>query len=224
MTTNSQRIGLLGGTFDPVHNAHLRLARVLQERLNLDAVRWLPAGSPWQKSSVGASPAQRLAMLRIALAAEGLAPDIDERELHREGPTYTVDSLREMRAEIGAQALLVLLVGADQLLGLQTWHEWRRLFDYASLAVVGRPAFDLRTHPLHPDVARLVYERQVSTADLPDALFESCGQVALIPADLGDTSSSRVRERLLQGDLDGVGDLVPSGVLEFIRDQNLYAP
>jgi nicotinate-nucleotide adenylyltransferase len=219
-----RRIGLLGGTFDPVHNAHLDLAGLFTRRLALDEVRFLPAGSPWQKNVVGASAAQRLAMLRLALTERRLDAVIDERELRREGPSYTVDSLAEIRLEVGAQAVLVLLIGADQLLRLQTWSRWEQLFELADLAVCGRPSFGLDLEALDPAVAARIRQCQVQACDLPAALNAATGQTVLVPGDLGETSSSAVRSRLAHGDLEGVRDLVPSTVLNYIGANRLYMP
>ncbi len=224
MTPAFGRVGLLGGTFDPVHNAHLDLAGLFAEQLGLDTLRFLPAGSPWQKSTVGAAATDRLAMLQMALEERMLAADIDERELHRDGPTYTVDSLREIRSEIGPEPLLVLLIGADQLLRLHTWSRWPELLDMASLAVGGRPSFGLELDGLDPEVAELVRERAVPHLDLPGSLRLPAGQIVLIPADLGETSSSAIRRLLNEGQFDAVRDLLPSSVLDYIRAKRLYTP
>lgn len=224
MTPALGRIGLLGGTFDPVHNAHLDLAGLFAQQLDLDTLRFLPAGSPWQKSTVGAPAADRLTMLQLALEERMLAADIDERELHRDGPTYTVDSLREIRSEIGPEPLLVLLIGADQLLRLHTWSRWPELLDLASLAVGGRPSFGLELDGLDPEVAEIVRARAVPHLDLPGSLRLPAGQVVLIPADLGETSSSAIRRLLNEGQFEAVRDLLPSSVLDYIRAKRLYTP
>jgi nicotinate-nucleotide adenylyltransferase len=220
----AQRIGVLGGTFDPVHNAHLDLALLFLKKLDLASIHFLPAGSPWQKTSVGASAPQRVAMLKIALQERGIAATIDERELRRAGPSYTVDSLREIRAELGWDAQVDLLIGADQLLRLHTWSRWQEIFTLANLAVGGRPHFALQPEALDPAVSAEVGRRQVNSSELPAGLNAPMGQIALIPADLGDTSSSAVRESLSHRDFESVRHLIPSKVLRYIRQNNLYAP
>ncbi len=222
MTVAAPRFGFLGGTFDPVHNAHLDLAELLSRRLSLDRLSFLPAGTPWQKNDVATSPEHRLAMLRLAIAQRGLGASIDERELRRAGPSFTVDSLIEMRAEIGENSVLVLLMGADQLLRLHTWSRWRELFRFANLAVGGRPSFEFGPGSLEPSVDAEVRQRQVIASALPGSLSAAAGQIVLVPADLGATSSSTVRLLLAAHDFDAVRDLLPSSVLDYIRANHLY--
>jgi nicotinate-nucleotide adenylyltransferase len=130
------RLGLFGGSFDPPHQAHLALARAALAQLGLDRLLWLPAGRPWQKARELAPDADRLAMLRLLVAGQPRFA-IDDRELHRAGPSYTIDTLRELRAE-RPRARLFLVVGQDQLAGLPSWRHWTELLEAATLAVAGR--------------------------------------------------------------------------------------
>ena len=130
-------IAILGGTFDPVHNAHLRVAWEAAEALDAD-VRLMPAHVPPHRPAPVATAAQRVALLRAALAGQSRL-QLDERELRRAAPSYTVVTLREMRAEFGPAQSLILLIGADAFAALPTWHEWRSLFDLAHIAVLTRP-------------------------------------------------------------------------------------
>lgn len=130
-------IAILGGTFDPVHNAHLRVAWEAAEALGAE-VRLIPANLPPHRAAPVASAAQRAVLLRAALAGQSQL-QLDERELRRDSPSYTIDTLREMRAEFGAERPLILLVGADAFAGLPAWHEWHALFDLAHIAVLTRP-------------------------------------------------------------------------------------
>lgn len=130
-------IALLGGTFDPVHLAHLRAAWEAAEALDAE-VFLMPANVPPHRAQPVASAAQRVALLRAALAGQDRLL-LDERELRRSGPSYTVDTLRELRGEIGAHRPLALLLGADAFAGLPTWHEWRELFRHAHIVVMTRP-------------------------------------------------------------------------------------
>lgn len=221
------RLGVLGGTFDPVHRAHLALARLFYEELALDRVLWVPAGDPWQKAQVQAAPADRLAMLEAALAdaqrrGDPTAAVIDQRELHRHGPSYTIDTLLELRREQGPHAVLVLLLGADQLERLNTWHRWLELFDVAHLAVCTRTSAARAPHALPPEVADQVAARDIPAAQLPDALSAPSGGVVQIARDLGPTSSSLVRDRIRQENLAGLDDLLPSPVIDYIRTHRLY--
>ncbi|WP_310734575.1 nicotinate-nucleotide adenylyltransferase [Azohydromonas caseinilytica] len=158
-----RRIGLLGGTFDPPHLAHLALARQAREELRLDELRWLPAGQPWQKLAQGRAPsaaAHRVAMLKLLLQGEpGFV--IDERELHRSGPSYSIDTLRELASELpGAQ--LFFVVGQDQYARLHTWRDWRDMLKLVTLAVAGR-AGDAPRAP--PEVAAVPH--RIETLALP---------------------------------------------------------
>jgi nicotinate-nucleotide adenylyltransferase len=140
-----RRVGLLGGTFDPIHNGHLALARRFAEQLALTELVLLPAGQPYQKSGVSAAH-HRLAMTRAAaasLALPGVAVTVATDEIERTGPTYTVETLARWRAREGQDASLALLIGADQLLRLDTWRDWRRLFEFAHVCAATRPGFDL---------------------------------------------------------------------------------
>ena len=147
-------IGLLGGSFDPVHTAHLAMADAFAIALSLDELRFVPASQPWQKHGLAASSDDRVAMLHAAL--DGHRPShgrfvVDGRELARAGPTYTIDTLIDLRREVGDARSLVFLFGADQLVHLDTWRDWRSLWDHAHLAAVTRPGFDVRRLP--PEVA-----------------------------------------------------------------------
>lgn len=134
-----KRIGLLGGSFDPPHLAHLALARQARDELRLDELRLLPAGRPWQKLAAGREPieaAHRVAMLRLLIQGEPRLV-IDERELHRNGPSYSIDTVRELAAEHpGAQ--LFFVIGQDQYARLHTWHDWQEMLKLVTLAVAGR--------------------------------------------------------------------------------------
>ena len=123
-------IGVFGGTFDPVHNAHLCLAESARSCLSLRAIRWVPTGLPGHRDAPIASPEQRLAMLRLALAGN-VHHLIDTAELSSSQPTFTVNTLTRLRAELGARQPLALIIGSDQFTALHTWREWERLFELA---------------------------------------------------------------------------------------------
>ncbi len=138
---------MLGGTFDPIHDAHLALARRFAELLDLTELVLLPAGQPWQKKEVSAAH-HRLAMTRAAadsLHIKGMQVTVSTDEIERNGPTYTVDTLARWREREGADASLALLIGADQLVHLDSWRDWKRLFDFAHVCVETRAGFDIST-------------------------------------------------------------------------------
>ena len=131
-------IGLFGGTFNPIHYGHLRTALELRERLGLSEVRLLPCASPPHRAVPECSAPQRAELVSLAVAdVPGLVSDA--RELSRRGPSYTVDTLAELRAEWGPSQSLVLIIGSDVLPGLDSWHRWRELLTLAHLIVVARP-------------------------------------------------------------------------------------
>ena len=200
---SAPRIGLYGGSFDPPHRAHLALARVALEQLALDELRWLPAGRPWQKPRDLAPDADRVAMLRLLIAGEPRFV-LDERELKRAGPSYTIDTLRELRAERPA-ARFFLVIGQDQLAGFARWREWPALLEGATLAVAGRAGEPVAASP---EVA---------------ARAPRIERLALPPMDV---SSTAIRAHLAAG---GTGrELAPAMVAPevagYIDSRRLYRP
>lgn len=157
-------IALLGGSFDPVHLGHLALAAEFTQLLQADELRVIPA-RPWQKSALQATDAQRVAMLQLAFADLDVPVVIDTQELDRDGATYTVDTLRALRAELGDDASLVFLIGADQLQRLDTWRDWHALFELANLGVAARPGFSLADAALPPAVVQELAQRRASPED-----------------------------------------------------------
>lgn len=205
-------IAILGGTFDPVHNAHLRVAWESAEALDAD-VRLMPAHVPPHRPAPVASAAQRVAMLCAALAGQDRLL-LDTRELNRAEPSYTVDTLRQMRAEFGDAQSLILLLGADAFAGLPTWHRWRELFDLAHIAVLTRPG---HSEAVPAELATLIAARR---ADSPDALRTSAaGKVLDLPVTPLEISASRVRTLLAAGHEPRW--LVPDALL---ADPDLLAP
>ncbi len=191
-----RRIGLFGGSFDPVHNAHLALARSALSELALDEVRWIPAGQPWQKTRRLADSADRAAM--VALAIEGEPHFVlDPIELQRAGPSYTLDTVRELQASM-PEAQWFLLLGQDQHAGLPTWRGADELVQLVTLAVAGRPgAPHVESQPV-----------------LPGATV--C-PVALPPMDV---SSTELRALCAAGQ--PIVHLVPGKVGSYIEEHRLY--
>jgi nicotinate-nucleotide adenylyltransferase len=207
-------IGIFGGTFDPVHFGHLRPVLDLQQALGLTELRLLPCRQPPHRDQPYASPEQRLTMLQLATHGEaGLA--IDERELRRDGPSYMVDTLLSLRAELGDACPVALLIGMDALHGLDRWHRWREVVDLCHVVVATRPGW---TPPQDGEVAALVRARQVEDATLLRS--QAAGKLMFCPVTLLDISASRIRALLADGKSPRY--LLPGAVLEYIQLVGLY--
>ncbi|WP_020651765.1 nicotinate-nucleotide adenylyltransferase [Massilia niastensis] len=210
-------VALLGGSFDPVHHGHVALAELFGALLRPDQLRILPAGRPWQKSGLQASDADRVAMLELAFRDLPFAVTIDLQEIERERPTYTVETLRALRAELGPAASIVFLMGADQLMKLDTWREWRTLFALANLGVAARPGYDLAREALPEAVAQELSGRLATPDEVRTAPY---GKVCLAHTLAVDISATRIREALRLGA--DASALVKAQVLDYIQQHNLY--
>ena len=136
-------IGLFGGTFDPVHYGHLRPALEVFSALDLDEMRFIPAAQPPHRQAPLASVVQRRDMLELALADQpGFV--LDDRELRREGPSYMIDTLISLRADLGPDLPVCLVLGRDAFAGLDSWHRWQELLDVVHIVIAQRPALDLQ--------------------------------------------------------------------------------
>jgi nicotinate-nucleotide adenylyltransferase len=193
------------------------LAALFSTLLKPDQLRVIPAGNPWQKNGLRASADDRVAMLELAFGAASLDVVIDLREIERGAPTYTIDTLRELRAELGPQASIVFLIGADQLQQFDTWREWRALFDYAHIGVAARPGFALAAAALPPAVAEEIAVRQGSLEQLRTT---PSGRVFLAEALAVDISATQIRSALQRGEQ--ANSLIAPVVLDYIQQHNLY--
>ncbi|WP_426173997.1 nicotinate-nucleotide adenylyltransferase [Massilia sp. TWR1-2-2] len=210
-------VALLGGSFDPVHHGHVALAALFAQLLRPDQLRIVPAGNPWQKNALNASADERVTMIELAFRAAALPITVDRREIARAAPTYTVDTLREVRAELGPDASIVFLIGADQLQQLDSWRDWKSLFDYAHIGVAARPGYALDAAALPSAVAQEIKTRQGSLEQLRTT---PSGRMFLAEALAVDISATQIRAALQRG---GKADsLIPEVVLDYIQQHNLY--
>jgi len=206
-------IGIFGGTFDPVHHGHLRVALELYQQLGLDEVRFIPCRQPPHRSMPLASDAQRLAMLQLALSGQsGFV--IDERELQREGPSYMVDTLTSIRAEVG-DVPVCLIVGADAFAKLAGWHHWRHLIELAHIVIAHRPG---NAFLLEDELLALYQRCQVD--DAAELSRSQAGHILRCQVTQLDISSVKIREELANGR--SVRYLVPEDVWAYIQQQGLY--
>jgi nicotinate-nucleotide adenylyltransferase len=208
-----RRIGILGGTFDPVHIGHLRGALKVAELLKLDELRLTPSARPPHRDTPSVSAQDRLAMVQCAVA--GLPPlTVDDRELLRDKPSYTIDTLESMRAELAADDQLFLLLGWDAFCGLPSWHRWEELLEHCHIVVLQRPDADSES----PDAMRnLLAGRAVSD---PKALKGPGGKITFVWQTPLSVSATQIRQLLASGK--SVRFLVPDAVLAYIDTHGLY--
>jgi len=206
-------IGIFGGTFDPVHYGHLRPALEMQQDLQLSEVRFIPCRVSPHKTAPKVSVEHRLAMLQLALEdLEGMS--VDQRELHRGGPSYMVDTLTSLREELGERPIC-LIVGMDAFAGIHRWHRWRELLRLAHLVVASRPGAEVPLRGVPGDLLQHFSTRQ------PRRLLEKpSGVVLLHPVTQLDISATQLRRLALKnGDL---RFLTPEKVRNYIETNRLY--
>ena len=210
-------IGLLGGSFDPIHLGHLQLARDALEQLVLAEVRFIPAAQPWQKGALTAAE-HRARMVQLAIADKRRFA-LDLHEIERGGVTYTIDTLRALRVRLPARPL-VLIMGSDQFARLDTWRDWKEIVDAAHIAVAQRARALLQ---LNPDLRAVVDARRGDAASLATRIAGSIVEFAMTPVDASATEvrhllrepASTEREQRLSA-------MVPATVLNYIHQHHLY--
>ncbi|MEO5573025.1 MAG: nicotinate-nucleotide adenylyltransferase [Gammaproteobacteria bacterium] len=215
-------IGILGGSFDPIHFGHLRLALEIYEGLQLQQLRLIPSGNPPHRAAPVATATQRLDMLRAALRNEpGLC--VDEREIHRSGPSYTIDTLISLRAELD-DASLCLILGMDAFVRFDKWRRWREIIQLAHIVVAQRPGFDVPTGApvenatLAKELAEVVAERRIVGAQqLAD---KPAGNILFWPVTQLSISSSQIRSMIAAGQSPRY--LVPDAVINTIKSHGIY--
>lgn len=215
----NQPLGVFGGTFDPVHYGHLRLAEEAADRLGLAGIRWIPAGQPALRGVPQVTARQRLAMVRLA-TAENCRFTVDTAEVEAAQPSYTVTTLERLREadQCGPQRPLVLLVGADAFAGLPGWHRWWSLFDLAHLAVAQRPGFPIEDACLPADLASCYRDRFSAS---PAALAESpAGRIVTFTMSQLAISATQIRGLLTKGHSSRY--LLPDEVIAYIQTEHLY--
>lgn len=204
-------IGIYGGTFNPVHFGHLRTALEIKHAFQLTEVRLMPCHLPAHRQQPEATAEQRLQMLELAIA-NCSALQTDRRELDRDGPSYMLDSLCSLRAELGDAQRFLLIIGTDSFANLEHWHAWQQLFDYAHLLVMHRP--DSNPPPLTDFFrCRLVHDAcELDKLAVGGLIFQAVTQLAI--------SATQIRKLIANGE--NPQFLLPDSVLDFINQNQLY--
>jgi nicotinate-nucleotide adenylyltransferase len=194
-----RRIGLMGGTFDPIHHGHLVAAEEARWRFDLDTVLFIPTGQPWQKP-VGVSPAEDRYRMTVIATASNPAFAVSRIEMEQTGPTYTVDTLRRLRADLGEDARLFFITGADAVLHILTWKDRDEVLALAEFIAATRPGYDLERLTERLPLAR----ERLHPLEIP--------MLAI--------SSTELRARVARGQ--PIQYLVPDGVAEYVTERGLY--
>lgn len=201
---------VLGGTFDPVHNGHIQTAKALADEMGYERITLMPCGQAYHKASHETAASQRWKMLELATQAEEQVT-IDDRELRRSGPTYTVQTLMALRAELGPEAHLCWVMGQDAAAHLQKWHKWLQLFELANIIVVARPGEQWPSMQTWP--ATILKDKAQFKQQPNGAVF--C--LSLTPMAI---SSSLVRQKVKNEQ--SIDDLVPAQVVNWVKEHQLY--
>lgn len=208
---------LLGGSFDPVHIGHVELGKYFCNLFKTNELRLIPAGNPWQKPLLTATPEQRIDMLRLAFEPLDLSVTVDTQEIDRPGATYTIDTLKAIREEVGENTPLIFIMGADQLLRLDTWHNWRQLFSLTHIAVSARPGLS-NSLTLIPKAIADEFSKRFAD---PERIKSSAYGLTCLARDVQvNASATEIRTALQNGQ--SPVTLVPEPVLKYIKENNLY--
>lgn len=212
-------VGILGGTFNPIHYGHLRMAQELADGLGMDEVKFIPSANPPHKDSVTVSAEHRAAMVKLAIA-DNPKFSIDELELNRDGASYTIDTLVSLRETLGKETSLCLMMGSDAFVKLNTWHRWQELLDYAHIILVQRPNQGKRQEKLPDELQTLLREHYAE--DVSELSKTNAGLINMQAISAHDISSSQIRDNLKHGV--SVRYLLPKEVVGYIQQHKLYQP
>ena len=217
-------IGLLGGSFDPIHVGHLALARAASVALKLTELQFLPAAAPWQKTALKTPSADRLAMVQLAVTAMGgrvaessTAVSVNTYEINHPGPNYTVDTLTALREQFAPETRLVLIIGSDQLRNLATWSRYESLLSLSHIAVTQRESVSMQNLPAPVEALVQSHGR--------DALSDSpAGSIVFFRMPPVAVSSTQMRMALKANSPQTalVSNLLPAGVFQYLQQHKLY--
>jgi nicotinate-nucleotide adenylyltransferase len=210
---NHQLIGILGGTFDPIHNGHLHVATSVLKELPLDQIRLLPCYQPAFQKIPSASPEHRLIMTK--LACDSLPKiSVDEHEIHRQGSSFMIDTLRTLKKE-QPDDYFCLIIGQDALASFDQWHEWEQILNYCHLIVVNRP---INTTEINSGLQSFIIQHK--TDDFSALLNSHSGKIFFCEIPALDISATRIRTQLKQHQ--NVENTIPHAVIDYILKHHLY--
>lgn len=213
-----QLIGVLGGTFNPIHFGHLRLAQELTDALNLKEVRFIPAANPPHKDAPSVSAFHRAEMVKLAIA-DNPSFKLDERELQREGASYTIDTLISLRSKIGPEVALCLIMGSDAFTGLNTWHRWQEILDYCHIILVQRPPITVTNQPPLANELTLLLQNHY-TENVSDLSNQNAGFIHMQTITALSISSTAIRSAFKLKQIPRY--LMPQTVIDYIAINQLY--
>ena len=222
----TQRVGIFGGTFDPVHYGHIASAKMLVANLSLDILYFMPCQQHAFHKHPGASPSQRSQMLSLAVADEENL-QVDDRELRRDGISYTVDSLQAIRSEFGDDAIIVFILGTDAFASLHQWDRWQSLLSFANVAVIERAGQIAAAQIVEPALKTLLAQ-SVATINAPHGELV---QLALAPYVISSTelrsalaSIYQVNNQIDKAQTNMINEFIPAAVVQYINAHQLYQP
>lgn len=210
-------VGILGGTFNPIHFGHLRMAQELADTLNFDEVRFIPAANPPHKNTPAICAEHRAAMVGLAIA-DNPAFTFDNRELHRTGASYTIDTLLSLRTELGTQTSMTLFMGSDAFTKFDTWHRWEEIIRFCHIALVQRPQQQTETSRLPKALETFLHNHYTENGD--DLHGSPAGFVTMRQVTALDISSTAIREAFQQQH--SARYLMPDKVIDYIKTHQLY--
>lgn len=204
----------MGGTFDPVHNGHLRTALELRQWLDVPRVCLIPSKMPVHRDMPGCTPEQRLEMLELAVAGEPTLA-VDDREIRSDQPSYSLLTLESLRAELGPDKPICMVMGMDAYQTLPSWHQWQRFVDFAHIVVVGRPGYRFTPEPRLRE-----YTERHATASVCSLHHQPAGLIMIHELTPLGISATRIRQQITQGESPRY--LLPDSVWSYIQANKLY--
>ena len=213
-SVNNMSVALLGGTFNPIHFGHLNLANCLVDYLQVESVRMIPCAIPPHRERPSVSAEQRLAMLQLAIDDHPLLTS-DDLELRKSTPSYSIETVQQIRQQVGEETPLFFCIGMDSLLTIDSWHHWQQLLDYCHLAICPRPGYKL---PIKGHLAEWIEQNLCDDIERVKTLAQGCLHLCKIP--LKDISSTAIRDSIKCAQ--SIDHLTPKSVVNFITKHSLY--